>query len=453
MMVLLLPLQGPSSLWSTGLAGPPSPLLAGISIAWLTLTKLINRNISSPVSTAAAQMHACCTSSDPVSAVAAVQLLPIMCLMQHGCFEEARAPADAVTAGQQRNNSLQQRQQQCLTLYLSKEGYQQCIHGLLGSLPNCTGKAAAALQLSGVQAVSQILQVATGAVDAVQVAAWLQESIAVVMRIQQLDFKRSIVSVCGDSAAAAGGQEAKLLNLLSSCEPPVSSSITCDTVNSSELLPPLKDLDPILKPLAYVNSSDSSAVVQCAILHLLNSYLAAVKDPEQLSGSRQYLLNALQLLTSINSGVRDAALELVQQYLKPLVLQEAFAVQEQQHGRQLDESDVPGNPQGRLLHYLQQLSVQLPAVSEAAGSKQQLTGVTRAPDSVVAAKTSLLRAVAGLYGGLIGSGCEHLPLLYLLEQQCPALCPDDRVSVFKKAALQWLCIPAFRSNVAAHVLT
>lgn len=425
-------LQGAGSLYSTGIAGPPSTILAATSVAWFTLVRLWQWAGSAPVAAAAAQMHASFTSSDPTRVVAALQLLPIMCLLQHGHFQQEGEQAAAGAAQQQ------------LLLQLPN-GPQQAFSSFFESLSPLQQLDSAVVQQCSVLALGQMLAASARCITAGDVAVWLQTAAQTILRWQGCN-SRSGSSVHTGSMSVAD-VDAKLMGLIISCQPSSAAKLG-HLAQQQQQLPVLRELLPVLQPALAGNSNSGTSTgrhtVQAAALQLLSRYLALANQPQLLSGSQPLLLDALQLVLSANSVVRDAALELLQHYLQPAVLQEVFGQVEQQQDVQRPASRskrrqqaaagqlpqtgaaaVAASVQRRLLEHLKQLLQQV-GIQEAGSSKQQGQS-NRAPEGVVAAKTSLLRAIAGLYGGLIGSDSEDLPLLCLLEQQCPAICPDDRV--------------------------
>jgi hypothetical protein len=127
--------------------------------------------------------------------------------------------------------------------------------------------------------------------------------------------------------------------------------------------------------------------------------------------------------------VRNAALQLVQLFMQPAVLQEVFGAQpeqqpppQQQRRRQRNAApaaaaaapaadvDVEAGQclARRLLEHLRGMLGSATAAMQDGQQQQQQS---------IAAQLALLRAIAGLYGGLAGSGaCAELPLLYLVEQ-------------------------------------
>eukprot|EP00878_Enallax_costatus_P012343 GHUV01012892.1.p1 GENE.GHUV01012892.1~~GHUV01012892.1.p1 ORF type:complete len:1174 (+),score=406.36 GHUV01012892.1:1698-5219(+) len=435
-------MQGPSSLYSTGVAGPPSPLSAATSVAWFTLSKLLQWGGSAPVSAAAAQMHAACTSRDSAHAVAATQLLPFMCLLQHAHCEVASLQEQLPGAASAGTGSGRLPQHDVVTVCLGN-GIQQVAHSLLDSLPALSGADAATLQLSALQAVSRVLEASVRCLTAAILAQWLQEVAETVLRIQDLMDRRRAErrqwQCSGSARAAARGQDAELLGLLDCRIPPLLAPSERPAGQQQQPVPALSDLAPVLQ-LALGSHSGPTvhSAVQESALHLVHNYLAAISQPALLAGSKALLISALDLIVSADTGVRDAALDLVRQYLHPAVLQEAFGDDIQvEQSMQSADTDAPNTPQRRLLEHLRQL---LTAVTTSAGAHaQQQQGLpTRLSDSAVAAKISLLRAITGLYGGLLGSGHEDLVLLCLLEQQCPAICPDDRVQAAALDLLQYL---------------
>jgi hypothetical protein len=143
------------------------------------------------------------------------------------------------------------------------------------------------------------------------------------------------------------------------------------------------------------------------------------------------LLDALALLTARDAAVRDAALALVLQYLQPAVLAAVCAAGPQdmeEDGAVVTATQAAADgqaaaaaaaaatqPQRLLLKHLQGLLEASEAGDNGNGACVAGGGVGGA-ESVVAAKTALMRALAGLFPGLLGSGCEDVILLQLLQQ-------------------------------------
>jgi hypothetical protein len=167
------------------------------------------------------------------------------------------------------------------------------------------------------------------------------------------------------------------------------------------------------------------AKLQAAAVQFLTGYLQAVPDPTLLVGAGGVLKEALALLTSREGAVRDAALGLVQQYLRTPVLEAvcggqqtaeeaaAAATQAAVDGREAALA-VATQQQRRLLQLLQEL-LSLGGGNGSAGALAA-GAAGGCAEGAVAAKTAVMRATAGLFAGLLGSGCEDIPLLQLLQQ-------------------------------------
>lgn len=379
-------------------------------------------------------MNAPSTSRDTAHAVATAQLLPLMCLLQQGHCEVAslqeQLPCAAVPGVATSSGRPQQHEVMVVRLGNSMD---RPVHSLLDSLPALTGADAAPLQLCALQAVSRMLQASVGCLTATTIAHWLQDAADNAFRLQALREKwLADRRDSGSAQTVSREQDANLMSMLSHCIPPLLAPAGSHISQPpQQQLPALRDLASVLQP-SLGNQSGAGATahstVQLSALRVIHSYLAVTDQPGYLTGSKALLLLALASVFSANNAVRDAALDMMQLYLHPAVLQEAFGDDSQQE--QLlhsTDTDTPKTPQRRLLEHLQQL---LEVVSATVGTdaQQQQGQPTRLADSVVAAKISLLRGITGLYGGLLGNGDEELPLLCLLEQQCPAVCPDDRVS-------------------------
>eukprot|EP00883_Tetradesmus_obliquus_P008640 jgi/Sobl393_1/19368/SZX76090.1 len=467
-------LQGASSLYTTGAAGPPSPLLAAVSTAWLTLSRLLGWGGKSAVEAASAQVHAgCSSSSDAAFAAAAVRLQPLWALMQHAqhdCTQQQQQQgAGAGSADRQHGSQQQQQQQQPgLSAKLSVD-YQQALSSFLATLQQLPDACrTAALQLSALQSLSLLLQASTGLLQPCAVAAWLRDAAQAVLGIHG---SGACISKSGSGISHTARQMrskastqqpqqrpseetvAELLTQLGPFVPPVlpgrtlaAGAAAAASSTVSMALPPLVELLPVLQPAVAPapaaedsdgSSGDAAAQVQAAALQLLHSYLeAAAQQPGSLSVSKQLLLDALALVCSPSAAVRNAALQLVQLFMQPAVLQEAFGSQPepppqqqqpqpQQRRRQRNTAaaaaaaavaapaadvDVEAGQSlpRRLLEHLRSMLGSTAAAQQ--GGQQQL-------QHSIAAQQSVLRAIAGCYSGLASSGgCAELPLLYLLEQ-------------------------------------
>lgn len=420
-------------MYNSGAAGPPSPLLAATSIAWLTLSRLLGWGGTAAVSAASAQIHAGCTSVDPACAAAAVLLLPIQAFLQHAQFSEAQQQACAGGAApgirreQQQHGSSQQLSQQSGHLLQVAGGCHQVLSSFMQALQELTaGNSTAVVQLSAIHSVSWLLQSACGGVQAEAVAAWLQDAAQAVLRIHS-----SIRQSTGSAEHKQQATEAALPELLSKlgpyCPPMLAASSTTAAVRTAGSssgvalqLPPLMELLPVMQP-AFLSSSSSSSgsaapQVQVAALQLLSSYLQAVEQPELLAGSKQLLLDALGLIKCPVNAVRDAALELAQQHMRAPVLKGMFGHLQQQPGN--TELPHAGNDAANLPSLAMQLlqHIKMLLDGSASGQQQQQQEQGRQQESV-GMQLALLRVVAGLYDGMISVGdCAELPLLYLLGQ-------------------------------------
>jgi hypothetical protein len=402
--------------------------------------------------------------------------------MQHAQHEAPQQQQQATAGNARRQQGSQQQQQTVQQAGVCAPkltvDYQQALSGFLATLQKLPESCrSAALELAAVQSLSLLLQASSGALQPCTVAAWLRDAAQAVLRIQLSD----VCSSSSGSGSVAGKTSsrrmrsktstkelqqqqqlseeaaAELLALLGPFVPPVLPGVAAGAANGAgsaaamSALPPLLELLPVLQPALTataaaaaeagstdnVAGSDAAAHVQAAALQLLLSYLqAAAHQAGSVSGSKQLLLDALALVCSPAAAVRNAALQLVQLFMRPAVLQEMFGSQpeqqqqqqQQQQQRRRQRNAAPAAAAApaadvevvagqclarRLLEHLRSMLGNATAAMQDGQQQQQ----QQQQQQSITAQLALLRAIAGLYGSLAGSGaCAELPLLYLVEQ-------------------------------------
>jgi hypothetical protein len=430
----------------------------------------------SAVEAASAQIHAGCSiGTDAAFAAAAVRLHPLWGLMQHAQHDlSQQQQQQQVVAGSIRRQQGSQQQQQVLqqsglAAKLTVD-HQQALSSFLATLQKLPDACqSAASQLAALQSLSLLLQASQGLLQPVAVAAWLHDAALAVLGIHnsRTSSSRQLLSRAfhkqqQQQQRLSEEAVAELLMQLGTFVRPELTSLApaaAEATAASLLLPPLTELMPVLHPvLAAVESSESSesaaAQVQAAALQLLQSHLeAAARQQGSVTGSKQLLLDALALVTSPSAAVRSAALQLVQLFMQPEVLQEAFGEQPEQQQQQQQRRRQRG-----------EAAVTVPAADADADAGQSLprkllehlrgmlgSSATSAVQHIgqqqhsIAAQQSVLRAIAGLYKGLADrGGCAELPLLYLLEQ-C-ALSEYGQVCEFVLLVLLFVCMCACESR-------
>lgn len=426
-------------------------------MAWLAATRLLGWSGSFAVNNAAAQVqHACSSthssgttssssSSGTAGAAAGLLLRPVLCVLQHLQYSDAQqaflpagvtgsvtrskpaggAAAEHGGAGQVEADAasltaqLQEAQQVLLESFM-----QACASATSGSSSSPSG--AAALQLAALSALPQLLQLLSAGASAAGLAAALQAACQAVLQL----------CCCNEGDAAVGtaaGQPAtQVMEVLSmqGCAHNLAPEAPHSGVNAKATaaaapypLPDLQRLLPLLEPALQPSAAPQ---LQAAALQLLGSYLAATPPAGSLVGTARLLLEALNLLTVSDSAAQGAALELVQQYLQPAVLESVFGVHMTAEEATAaatqaaaDGQDVAvaaaTQPQRRLLQHLEGLLQFCNSNGDAAAAAAAGPSGSSA-EAVMAAKIGVMRAIAGLYGGLMGSGCEEQPLLVLLRQ-------------------------------------
>lgn len=454
--------------------------MAATAVVWLAATRLMGWSGSSAVNNAAAQVQYTCSSSGAVADQAVgVLLLPALCVLQHMQYSDVRQvflPAGAVVAavaagrsragasaaagaggepaagagavaagGRTRSGTMaaaaaggdqstdltaadaarleaQRQEAQRVVIAAFLQGYE-------ATVSSCPGTPA--VQMAGLMGVSGLLQLHAGGTTAVGFAKLLQDTANSILQL----CRGRTASGDGSSPAAAPRSSGVLESLGAFTAPslgntqlqqPSSSSTSISGSTSTRLacqLPPLQQLLCLLQPA--LQASDE-AKLQAAAVQFLTCYLQAVPDPTLLLGAEGALNDAIALLTSREGAVRDAALGLVQQYLRAPVLEAvcggqqtaeeaaAAATQAAADGREAALA-VATQQQRRLLQLLQEL-LSPSGGNGSAGGLTAAGAVGTAAEGAVAAKTAVMRATAGLFAGLLGSGCEDIPLLQLLQQ-------------------------------------
>jgi hypothetical protein len=377
---------------------------------------------SAAATAAAAHTQAACGSSDASSAAAGVLLLPVLTVLQKMHFSEAHHTF--LHAAGRRAAAEQQPGDAAAASARLLQSYMQALQD--GS---ATSQQAPAVRMAALQALSQLLQVCSGAVTATAVADSLADATQRVMLIQRRQqqacgaFKPPVFAgACSQAAKAAVTESSSSAGAGSSSTPAASASSAATAVQ----LPPLQNLLSLLQPAL---AASELPALQAAALQLLHAYLQAGPAPEQLLGCRQQLQGMLALICAPGQAVRDAALALVPLCLQPAVLEAAFGGGQPAPPRaataEADADEAAAAlPQRQLLQLLEQLL-------ESASSN------ATAPDAAVASRTALLRALAGLYAGLVGSGSEELPLLLLLKQVTGQHAQVRRRGCNRSCALVW----------------
>jgi hypothetical protein len=432
-------LQGSNNIFSSNSQQGSPGLWAAAAVSWLAATRLMGWSGSSAVNNAAAQVqHATTSSSGCVngsSAAAGVLLLPVLSVLQHMHFSDSvcafvppGATAAAAAAGRGKSAVAAAvaaaaaaggcNQEDTVMVEAQQQETQEVV--LDTFMQGCEAAAAAggssgasAIQMAALMATSHLLQLQAAGTTAAGFAALLQDAT-----------QRVLSLCCGLAAASAvatppAQQPSGALEALGAFSAPClvpfvqANSGGDSTTGGIAQLPPLQQLLPVLE--AALQASEHPQL-QAAAVQLLSSYLRVVSTPTLLYGTQELLLDALTLLTARDGAVRDAALGLVQQYLQEHVLvavcggeqtaEEAVAAATQAAAEFQEAAvAVATQPQRRLLQHLQELLSGCDARAGGGGA-----------EAVVAKKTALMRATAGLFGGLLGSGCEDIPLLQLLQQ-------------------------------------
>lgn len=399
-------------------------------MAWLVATRLMGWSGSSALTTASTQVQQACSSCDSVSSSAAgLLLLTPLSLVQHMQYndrQQAFLPAGLATRQQaaigaaldkgpgteDSKNVLQAAQQQAQQVVLDAVMQGCKTSGACADTP--------AGQMSALLAVSQLLQLFSCGTSATGVATVLQDASQRILQVCSGDCASSHADsgtpreAAGDTLRLLGPFLAPNLDMVQHSATGMGPAVPC------HVLPQLQGLSAVLDPALKAVDQPK---LQCAALQLLTAYLQAASTSSLLDGAQQQLQDALGLLTARDSLVRDAALALSQQYLQPAVLEAAC-------GHVQLEADVaatatqaaadgeePGTvlatmPQRRLLQHLQEL---LDGCGSRAGAPAAAAGAGTGSETVVA-KSAIMRAVAGLFEGLVGIGAEEVPLLMLLQQ-------------------------------------
>lgn len=440
-------LQGLNNIFnsSSNSSSAASPgLWAATAVSWLAATRLMGWSGSSALNNAVAQVqHACSSSSDSSSPAAGVLLFPVVSVLQHmqysdsqGAFLPPGAAAGAAGAGGRpkaaagaaadQDEALllgsQQQEVQAVVLDTFMQGLEAAAAagGGMGAA-GAGSTSASAVQVAALIATSQLLQLQATGTTAVGLAALLQDA---AQRVMNLCCNASLPAPGSNTGAGASGVLEALGPFCAPCLGPPKPQMCGSGSGSGSKgdaaavgvhvrVPPLQQLLPVLETaLQAVDQPE----LQAAAVQLLSSYLQVVHTPTLLYGTQEALLDALALLTARDGRVRDAALGLVQQYLQQHVLvavcggeqtaEEAVAAATQAAAEFQEAAvAVATQPQRRLLRHLQDLLAGCDARVGSAGA-----------EGIVAAKTALMRAMAGLFSGLHGSGCEDIPLLQLLQQ-------------------------------------
>lgn len=460
--------QGSNNIFSNNSQQGSPGLWAAAAVSWLAATRLMGWSGSSALNNAAAQVqHATSSSSGCINgsgAAAGVLLLPVLSVLQHMHFSDsqcaflppgataaaaagrgktavAAAVAAAAAAGgcnQEDTVMVEAHQQETQEVVL--DAFMQGCEAAAAAAGAGGASGASAVQMAALMATSNLLQLQATGTTAAGFASLLQGAT-----------QRVLSLCCGAAAATAlatppAQQPSNVLEALGAFSAP--RLVPCVQVNSDDesttgglaQLPPLQQLLPVLE--TALQACDHPQL-QAAAVQLLSSYLRVVSTPTLLYGTQELLLDALTLLTAPDGGVRDAALGLVQQYLQEHVLvavcggeqtaEEAVAAATQAAAEFQEAAvAVATQPQRRLLQHLQELLSGCDARAGGGGA-----------EAVVAAKTALMRAMAGLLGGLLGSGCEDIPLLQLLQQinDDAQVCVPAGLAVWDVQQQVWL-VPA-----------
>jgi len=465
-------LQGSNNIFSSSCAaGVPPGLPAAAAVAWLVATRLMGWSGSSALNTASTQVQQACSSCDSMSSSAAgLLLLTPLSLVQHMQYSDRQhaflppglatrqqsaigAALDQGPGSEDSKSALQAAQQQA----------QQAV--LEAVMQGCRNSGACADtpagQMSAMLAVSQLLLLFSCGTSATGVAAVLQDASQRVLQVCSRACAGSHADSAGPGAASGdalrllGPLVAPNLNTVQHSAGGIGQAVPC------HVLPQLQDLSAVLDPALKAVDQPK---LQGAALQLLTAYLQAASSPSLLDGAQQQLQDALGLLTARESLVRDAALGLSQQYLQPVVLEAvcghaqleasaaAAATQAAADGEEPGTA-LASMPQRRLLQHLQDL---LDGLGGRTGAPAAAAGAGSGSETVVAGKTAILRAVAGLFEGLVGMGAEEVPLLMLLQQVNDDNAQVCRVPYASGATKMWdrgissLC-DADRSSCMAQV--
>lgn len=412
-------LQGSNNIFSSSHSSTDAPagLLAAVAVAWLTVTRLMGWSGSSALNAAASHVQHAYSVTCAADRAAGVLLLPVLSVLQHLHYSDQQhvfLPLGVAAAPTSSRSKLPAAAAAGSELTAAR----QLADGLMveGLLQGCRAAAGAAVdedattgQMAALISTAQLLQLLSTSLTAGSVAEALQETALHVMQLCPADRQHTPQVAAGTSTNATVLEALGPFCARHLAEPRQDSTSTTSgaTVCSSHELPQLRQLCPVLAPALGASGQPQ---LQAAALQLLTSYLQSAQTARMLEGTQQLLLDALNLLTSSDSSVRDAALALTQQYLQPVVLEAAFAGQQRAEDAATAATQVAAEgqeaavvlasrPQRMLLQHLQEL------LTRCSGSNS---------GSAVAAKTAVMRAVAGLFEGLVG--CQDLPLLQLLQQ-------------------------------------
>jgi hypothetical protein len=443
-------LQVKLSLYSSGIHGASSQLLTAISVAWLSLCKLLGWTSHAAASVASAKVQESISCADEAVAASAVCLMPVFCLAQQ---------AQHVGAVHQQQVQ-QQQQQQPAAVWKLQQPPQQLVDVFLHRLQGLADCAASspAVRLASIRSLIQLLQLcvdcSTGSLQAGLLGGWLQHSVQTALDLYHISTFQT-ASIDATAAAVDAQSSDQMLHIISCSHLGYATALSWrqqqgdSTMKSSDssgtscaacVLPPFKDLLPLLQTVLAVSGSgsitDPSAAtiktvqgqLQVAALQLIVFYLNVAHTatpPVAVAGSQKLLLDAVNLVAAPCNAVSSAALQLLQVCLQPAVLQEMFGQQLQQplhaHSAKPAANDgkehMPGAESAAtaaasprlLLEHLKSLLVKLD--SKVTGHPQLAV-----PERVIMSKVALMRAIASLYQPLMDSDCVELPLLLLLEQ-------------------------------------
>lgn len=431
-------LQGSNNIFSNNSQQGSPGLWAAAAVSWLAATRLMGWSGSSALNNAAVQVqHAISSSSGCVngsSAAAGVVLLAVLSVLQHMHFSDSQCaflPPGATAAAAGRGKTAVAaavaaaaaaggcNQEDTVMVEPQQQETQEVVLDTL--MQGCEAATAAAGAGAGVSAVQMAALMATSHLLQLQATGTTAAGFASLLQ----DATQRVLSLCCGAAAATAvatppaQQPSSALEALGAFSAPrlvafvQANSDGESTTGGLAQLPALQQLLPVLETALQACGHPQ---LQAAAVQLLCSYLRVVSTPTLLYGTQEVLLDALTLLTARDGGVRDAALGLVQQYLQQHVLvavcggeqtaEDAVAAATQAAAEFQEAAvAVATQPQRRLLQHLQELLSGCDARAGGGGA-----------EAVVAAKTALMRATAGLFGGLLGSGCEDIPLLQLLQQ-------------------------------------
>lgn len=423
--------QGDGGVYATGVAGPPSPVLAATAIAWFMLSRMLGWSWLPARAEAQRQLHTCGRAEGGLaSVVAALQLLPTLSLLETACdivSSSPRHPGDPGAVKAMAPGLQLQAQRGCQEAMDALQTAMQAAAPVMDK-----GCALSVLQLASVHALGRLLGVVMTPQQPAALVAALVDAACLAQQLQRL--------LASDDASADphSKQTDAVLRTLATAStlPPLAmvaafGGAAAGSGSFSQGLPALCTLMPVLQPAlasssstAVSNESRPLPALQEAALALLQGYLPAAAAAVSgtggtcLAGGQQLLQDALDLICSPFPGVRSAALALVDAYLQPEVLDEAF-------GRPPAQAAADGQllsplPQRRLVEHLGRLLQAADHQTTAGGDAAGAAGAA----SSIAARESVLRCLAGLFPGLQGSECEELPLLYLLQQ-----CTSDVMAV------------------------